>query len=154
MLTLIFLIKGVREVTQQQFPHRPNPQFTTGDARLLSVEQVCEGVAPLEILEVNRKWVFDHYGIDRPTPETYELDLLIPASLGGTTETANLWPQPRIRVDWTASAKNALEERLRERVCSGEILLEEAQKALSKDWIAAYQETFHARLPLTIHRQP
>ena len=83
LLTLVLFIKGVREVTQQTYPERPNLVKTPGVADPLPVQTICAGLTAPAIPEKLRKSVFDHYGIDRPKAVDYELDLLIPASLGG-----------------------------------------------------------------------
>lgn len=150
-ITVVLFVWGVREVTRQRFPSRPNHDFTPGLAEPFSVEQVCANRPTPDVSASVREWVFDHYGIDRPKPEDYELDFLIPASLGGANDRRNVWPQPKGGIEWNAHIKNALEDRLQELVCNRSIPLEEAQAALTKDWVKAYQQYFHARLPLTIH---
>jgi len=153
LLTLILFIVGVRQVTRQQNPERPDPRKTPGLAVPVTVAEVCASRSEPAIPQDVRKSVFDHYGIDRPKPEDYELDLLIPAALGGTNDPRNLWPQPIGHIEWNARIKNALEEHLRELVCDRQVPVEEAQAALSKDWIAAYQKYFHVRLPLSRHQR-
>jgi len=153
-ITLVLLVVGIGQVTRQQFPERPDPNKTPGAAVSLPVDAVCSSSAVPEISAAVRKSVFDHYGIDRPNAAPYQLDLLIPAGLGGTADPRNLWPQPMDRIEWNAGVKDALEVRLREMVCDHSLPLEEARKAISEDWIAAYQEYFHVRLPLSIHQHP
>lgn len=147
-------IWGVRLVTEQQFRERPDPAFTPGLAKAITVEEVCSDRPSPEVSRETRSWVFDHYGIDRPKPEVYELDFLIPPQLGGLNDRKNLWPQPKEHLEWNAYIKDALEKRLQELVCNRTIPLEEAQAALTKDWIGAYQTYFSVRLPLTIHVHP
>ncbi len=154
VLTLALFVEGVREVSRQQFRERPDPDLTPGQADTLSVDDVCPDRHVPQVAASIRKSVFDRYGIDRPSPENYELDFLTPPNLGGAADTRNLWPQPLKPIEWNAHIKDALEKRLHELVCSRTIPLTEAQNALTTDWIAAYQQYFHARLPLTVHRRP
>jgi len=41
--------------------------------------------------------------------------------------------------------KDALEDRLRNMVCSGQIDLATAQREISRDWVAAYKKYFNSR---------
>jgi hypothetical protein len=151
-LALVLFVVGVRQVSQQQFPERPDLNKTPGVAASLPIEAVCASSAIPKIPAAVRKSVFDRYGIDRPDPESYQLDLLIPAGLGGTNDPRNLWPQPMGRIEWNAHVKDALEVRLRQLVCDHALPLEDAREAISRNWIGAYQEYFHTRLPLSVHQ--
>jgi hypothetical protein len=69
----------------------------------------------------------------------YELDHLVPISLGGApADDGNLWLEP-----WTGSMnagdKDALEFVLWRLVCSHELPLHTAQHAIASNWVAAYQ---------------
>jgi hypothetical protein len=69
----------------------------------------------------------------------YELDHLVPLSLGGApAEERNLWLEP-----WTGSMnagdKDALEYVLWRLVCSHELPLRTAQHEIAGNWVAAYQ---------------
>jgi hypothetical protein len=69
----------------------------------------------------------------------YEIDHLISLELGGSNDIKNLWPESCRTEPWNARAKDKLENRLHELVCTGQILVEDAQRAIAQDWIAAYQ---------------
>lgn len=69
----------------------------------------------------------------------FELDHLVPLSLGGANRASNLWPEPRDVRPWGAEAKDRLEDRLHVLVCRGRISLPDAQRAIRTDWIAAYR---------------
>jgi hypothetical protein len=77
----------------------------------------------------------------------FEEDLLIPLELGGSpTSIKNLWPEPfdvgfgaRTK-DFGAKTKDIVETKLQALVCSGVLSLKVAQKAIAKDWWAAYQK--------------
>jgi len=73
-------------------------------------------------------------------PSCYEEDHLISLELGGDPRSPdNLWPEPWFG-DWNARVKDKLENRLHALVCSGEIRLRDAQKAIAVDWVAAYRK--------------
>jgi hypothetical protein len=95
--------------------------------------------------------VFRRYGIRNPRPRTYEVDYLIPPSLGGSDDLRNLWPEPYSAGVWNARVKDALEDRLRWLVCDGKLDLATAQRDLSRDWIAAYKKYFRTDRPLLDH---
>ena len=71
----------------------------------------------------------------------YEEDHLIPLDLGGSPDDPrNLWPEPRQSADgWTADRKDKLEDVLHQMVCNGRLSLVEAQRAIARDWTAAYR---------------
>lgn len=72
----------------------------------------------------------------------YAEDLLIPIELGGSpTSEENLWPQ---LIDGTNGflVKNKLEKILHDSVCKGQMSLEQAQDAISIDWMEEYELRF------------
>ncbi len=77
------------------------------------------------------------YGVTSPL-STVELDHLGPVSLGGLTNSANLWPE-----NWDgpegAHVKDVLEVKVLSMVCDGTIPLKDAQHAIVTDWVAAYR---------------
>ena len=56
----------------------------------------------------------------------------------------NLWPEPRrsIEPQWNAEAKDRLEWRMRELICSGQLDVREAQRMMAEDWVDAYGRFF------------
>jgi hypothetical protein len=72
---------------------------------------------------------------------TAEFDHLIPLELGGDpNDPANLWAQPNDRAGATTTynTKDTLEDDLNRRVCSGEMTLATARRAIATNWVAAY----------------
>jgi hypothetical protein len=71
----------------------------------------------------------------------YEDDHLIPLELGGApADPQNLWPEPRVVVDgWNSDQKDDLEGKLQRMVCAEQLPLVDAQRAIAKDWTAAYR---------------
>lgn len=65
------------------------------------------------------------------SPAMHEEDHLISLELGGSpTDPKNLWPEPGA----SPNAKDKVENLLHQRVCSGQISLQEAQTEISQDW--------------------
>jgi hypothetical protein len=98
-----------------------------------------------------RQEVLQKYGIVNAQAIDYEIDYLIAPGLGGAEDIRNLWPEPYTARRWNAHVKDALEERLHEMVCGGELDLSTAQRDIATDWIAAYKKYFHTDRPLSLH---
>jgi hypothetical protein len=121
----------------------PDPRLTPGATRLVSLEDVCTMPHEDVVRDVSgslRQQVFREYGIVNPRSEDFEVDYLIAPGLGGTEDIRNLWPEPSTSATWNAHKKDALEERLHELVCDGQLDLHTAQKAIATDWITAYEK--------------
>jgi hypothetical protein len=72
-------------------------------------------------------------------PSGYEEDHLISLQLGGSpTDPKNLFPQPYAGNN--AHRKDVVETKLKTLICSGKITLADAQKAISKNWVTAYNK--------------
>jgi hypothetical protein len=91
------------------------------------------------VSEQEKKAVYEAYGIPGGEHHGYcdvtqgcEVDHLISIEIGGSNEQTNLWPQPYSGLQWTAHVKD--------RICSGKILLTTAQKEIADDWVAAYKK--------------
>jgi hypothetical protein len=71
----------------------------------------------------------------------YEEDHLVSLELGGSpVSPRNLWPQPHHVIGgWGSYTKDRLEDRLHTLVCHGRLPLDDAQRAIATDWIAAYK---------------
>jgi hypothetical protein len=120
----------------------PSSFLTPGDARKVTKEQICapgylESIKPTRISM--KEEAFSRYGLRDGQSKTEVLDHLIPVSLGGTDSVENLWPEPE-KGDWNATQKNALELKLVTMVCDGTLTVKQAQTAIKKNWVAAYQQ--------------
>jgi len=83
--------------------------------------------------------VYAAYGLSYPQPAgAYELDHLVPLSLGGDNADANLWPETASG-DHGWQQKDQLEVRLHDLVCRGQLDLATAQRSIASDWYAAWQ---------------
>jgi hypothetical protein len=131
----------------------PDRHLTPGATRPVNIRDVC--TAQEEVI-VNvptslRQKVLQEYGIVDARPGDYEIDYLIAPGLGGTEDIRNLWPEPYRTGMWNAHVKDALEERLHDLVCSGQLDLSTAQRDIANDWIAAYKKYFHVKEPLSVN---
>lgn len=130
----------------------PNRALTPGAIRAVTRKDVCKAQGAegsQQIPEFLQREVFEEYGMPNARPEDYELDYLITPELGGSADVRNLWPEPHSRTEWNSYTKDALENRLHELVCGGQLDLGTAQRDISKDWIAAYKEYFHTDRPIS-----
>jgi hypothetical protein len=121
----------------------PDPRLTPGVTRPVSLGDVCS-IPHEEVVRAVpgflRDQVFREYGIANPKVQDYEIDYLIAPGLGGADDIQNLWPEPEVSAGWNSHDKDLLEERLHQMVCSGQIDLSTAQKAIASDWIQAYKK--------------
>jgi hypothetical protein len=69
-----------------------------------------------------------------------EVDHLISLELGGSNDPKNLWPEPYQRTALNAHVKDRLENKLHTDVCSGDVSLNDAQRAISSNWLDAYRQ--------------
>jgi len=129
----------------------PDSKLTPGAALLVDQREVCTApniknkVVPAAL----QRKVLEEYGISSAEPRAYEIDYLITPGLGGADDIHNLWPQSYSATDWNADVKDALEDRLREMVCNGNLTLTQAQQEIAGNWIAAYKKYFHTDRPVT-----
>lgn len=87
-------------------------------------------------------------------PENYQLDQLVPISLGGAaTDARNLWLQ-----SWagngSAGRKDALETVLNRMVCAGQIPLASAQQAIARNWITLFEQIATPKMLRQFPMQP
>lgn len=132
----------------------PDPNLTPGAIVFVSRREVCaESSANDKPVSVAlRRRVFGEYGIASAKPGAYEVDYLITPALGGADDIHNLWPQSNQATMWNAHVKDALEEHLRNLVCSGSLDLATAQRDMATNWIEAYKKYFHTDRPLIASR--
>ncbi len=131
----------------------PRTDLTPGATRGITRGEACQAEssgARRAVPVALQQAVFKEYGIPHPHVSAYEVDYLITPELGGANNIRNLWPEPYFTRVWNARVKDALEERLHEMVCSGQLDLGTAQHDISADWIGAYKKYFHTNQPLPI----
>jgi hypothetical protein len=122
----------------------PDPTLTPGAMRTDKLGEIC-----FEKTSQFRHWdparsalIFESYHIAPADRMAYNLDHLLPLELGGADTVANIWPQPRrsLAGEWDDTRKDELEHRLHALVYSGQVDVDEAQKAIMDDWSAAYRK--------------
>lgn len=119
----------------------PNPTITPGATRHVTRATLCQpGTArdARHVTAATKRRVFEAYALT-PNGRSFEVDHLIPLELGGSNDLANLWPQSYLTQPYNAAVKDRLENRLHALVCAGALPLTTAQRALSEDWISAFQ---------------
>jgi hypothetical protein len=133
----------------------PISSLTPGATLFLDRAAVCAQPNPnnREVPVAMQRLVFAQYGIPRGDTHDYEIDYLVTPALGGADDIHNLWPHSYSATVWNAKVKDALETRLRERVCSGSLDLETAQREIAGNWIAAYKKYFQTETPLVEHEK-
>jgi hypothetical protein len=150
------VVPATHLATTNDSPERgsePDRSLTPGATRRVAIGDVCSMAHEQVVGEVStplRQEVFREYGIVNARADDYEIDYLIAPGLGGVEEIHNLWPEPYTSQTWNAHVKDALEERLHEMVCAGELDLATAQRDIATDWIAAYKKYFHTDRPLSV----
>lgn len=122
----------------------PRPDLTPGAVMTTSSAEVCERGYAGRVRKVStatKRAVLKAYGIRCTTAcgKHYEIDHLISLELGGSNEPSNLWPQPYEPPAPGAHAKDLLENYLHHQVCAGEMTLEDAQRAIARDWLSAWK---------------
>jgi len=142
-----------RSASPERLVSTPDSTLTPGATVLASRRDVCSqaNIKNRDVPASTQLLVFEEYGIERAPRRAYEVDYLVTPALGGSDDIRNLWPQPYSSV-WNARVKDALEDRLREMVCSGTLDLAQAQHEIASNWIEAYKRYFHTDHPLAEHR--
>lgn len=84
--------------------------------------------------------VYEAYRVADGRRSEYSLDHLVPVGLGGAAERANLWPMPA-GGSMGVATKEGVARILIEAVCTGQVDLEAAQRAMVADWPIAYSST-------------
>jgi hypothetical protein len=141
-VVVVFLFLSRLVLGDQPAPIRPDPKLTPGATFDVTVKDISTPGYSKKVRHVTaemRREVFKQYGISHYNPGDYEVDHLIPLSLGGSNSIQNLWPES-YRTTLNAHVKDRLEDRLHALVVHGSVDLKAAQKEISEDWIAAYQK--------------
>ena len=129
-----------KEPPDEDAPYLPNRNLTPGSVfQGATREEICVPGYSKRVRHVPAKVkteVYRAYGIRHHQPGSYEMDHLISLELGGDNQPTNLWPEP-YQGPWNAHIKDTLENELHQRVCSGVMPLQQAQREIAKDWVAA-----------------
>ena len=141
--TLAFLFLAHAVLAEQPTPILPDPKRTPGDTFDVTAQDVCVPGYAKKVRAVPawlKRQAYAEYGITEYKPGDYEVDHLIPLSLGGSNSIRNLWPQSTKTSPWNSYVKDALERKLHKLVCAGQLDLKTAQREIASDWIEAYKK--------------
>jgi hypothetical protein len=122
-------------------PVVPDPKLTPGAVVTTNTTIICQPGYSRSVRHTSgqlKHQIYVEYGIDRNAGH-YEIDHLVPLGIGGADNRENLWPESRDTQPWNAGVKDRLENYLHLEVCAGHIAVQDAQKAIAKDWVAAYR---------------
>lgn len=139
----------------------PDAVKTPGDILTTDVNIICKRGYTKTVRNVPpdiKKLVYWSYGIFFRQPREYEIDHLISLELGGSNSIRNLWPESYVTQPLNAHVKDQLENRLHELICTNQLPVEQAQREIAENWLAAY-EKYIGPLPGTQeeqqqHREP
>lgn len=126
-----------------QAPVSPDALLTPGDTLDVIKQDICTRGYSKKVRNVPqsvKEEAYREYGINSRLPGEYEIDHLISLELGGSNSLKNLWPESFQTQPWNAHVKDALENKLHEMICSGQIDIKLAQREIATDWIAAYKK--------------
>lgn len=120
----------------------PDPACTPGAVfENITLEQICMPGYTKTARNVSaklRKIIYAEYGISYPEPHgSYEVDHLIPLTIGGSNDEANLWPEAADPVPGFKE-KDVVEIYLHDEVCAGRVALGVAQVRIASDWLSLY----------------
>jgi hypothetical protein len=138
----------------------PNSKLTPGAIATENAQTVCRAGYSRSIRPKNALWrklkdaAYNRYGLARGQRSeidaagrrhaAYTIDHLAPLELGGSPDDIrNLWPQPRA----AAKRKDEVENELHDLVCTGQMRLKDAQRAIEHNWKIAVPESLHERRP-------
>ena len=125
----------------------PNRTMTPGDVMSINITEICVSGYSDSIRDVSQATkdaVYREYLLSPEQPEgAFEIDHLIPLSIGGSNDIKNLWPQP---VDPRPGykEKDRLETYYHKQVCDGKMDLEEAQAIMANNWFQGYVDVYTA----------
>ena len=140
LIGLLLLVTS--SAAQALDPILPDAKLTPGAVRSTDPAEICHSGYSRSVRHTSgklKRHVYAEYRINKSSGH-YEVDHLVPLSIGGADRLENLWPQSRDTQPWNANVKDRLENYLHIEVCAGRIPITDAQSAISKNWIAAYEK--------------
>jgi hypothetical protein len=144
--------EAVATLVESQSGPVPDKHLTPGATLPVTTAEICRAGDTGETHPIPvsmRQKVFQEYRTPESHASEYEVDFLITPGLGGADDIRNLWPEPYSATIWNAHVKDALEDRLHDMVCAGQLDLATAQRDIATDWISAYKKYFHTQSPLS-----
>lgn len=117
----------------------PDPECTPGAVYNYTANDICYPGYSKEVRNVPeslKNQIYVSYNINSRQPYEYEIDHLIPLSIGGKNDASNLWPE-KYNATLGARVKDKVENCLHDRVCKGNMTLIEAQNIMAHNWTKA-----------------
>lgn len=124
---LLFIASPLPVVAQQPTgtpPILPDPKLTPGDTFEVTLADIQERGYSAKVRNVPvsvKREVYASYGIKHWVTGEYEVDHLIPLSIGGSNSKKNLWPESYLTSPWNAKVKDRLEYKLLSLVRAGKV---------------------------------
>jgi hypothetical protein len=135
----------------------PDPACTPGNIfPNVTVAQICVTGYSASVRNVSaetKAQVYYEYGIATHVTGAYEIDHLVPLSIGGSNDISNLWPEPASPVPGFHQ-KDEIELYLLHEVCDGRRQLADAQRAVATNWLAVYAQMTGAAAGTPVAAQP
>ena len=117
----------------------PESSCTPGaDFSFVTTAQICVAGYSSSVRDVTtsrKNAVYAEYSVGSHPTGSYEIDHLVPLELGGSNDTANLWPEAASPKPGFHE-KDRIENALHSRVCSGALSLWDAQRQIAANWLA------------------
>ena len=123
-------------------PILPDPRLTPGAILTTDRSVVCRQGYSKTARRAGvdlKQTVYARYRLSKKGGH-YEMDHLVPFSIGGADVVENLWPQSHDTQPWNADVKDRLEWKLLSLVCRGELPMAQAQREIATNWIEAYKK--------------
>jgi hypothetical protein len=90
------------------------------------------------VREATKSSVLHRYGVRRHSGGQYEVDHIVPLELGGSNLIRNLFPEAASPTPGFHQ-KDRLENKLHSLVCSGQLKIRFAERAIATNWVSAYR---------------
>ena len=122
---------------------RPDPGCTPGDIFPdATADKICVSGYSASVRNVptsEKNAVYAEYGITHHSTGEYEVDHFVSQELGGSNDISNLFPEAA-EPKPGFHEKDRVENYLHDQVCSGNMTLGAAQRAIATNWLAVYDQ--------------
>lgn len=147
-MTIVLMLLSMLGVPHATYRHSvagvelPDPKVTPGAVRTTSEAELCaKGFTTKKYRHTTHAMkltAYARYGQHWDAAE-FEVDHLIPLTIGGADDLGNLWPQ-RAEPRPGYHEKDRLEVRLHSLMCKHKISAKEAQSCIRDDWWSCWQK--------------